>query len=381
MNRLLALTVVPICAIALQPRPAQAADYSADSTRGSEVFVLQGCGNCHAVNGVGPQIGPDLGRIADRGFTPATLAATMWNHAPAMWGETRLRSVATPALDGQQAADLFAYFYSLRFFEEPGDAGRGKSLFSSLKCAACHGLTIPNVANPKAPAVSVWTASGDPLEMVETMWTHSSAMRAEMEARKIKLPTLSGQQLADLLVYVRTVQGLPRRTVSFKSGTPEEGQSLFENRTCNHCHSTATGFFSIGLRNETLTDIAADMWNHGNDMRLRSQKFDPGQMRSIAGYIWSRRMLEDGGNPGAGANVFVAKKCATCHNDPSSGAPPLISTNSYFSGASMGSVLTRHGPNMLDKMQEKHLAWPAFSGNEMANLIAYLNTRKSANGR
>ena len=141
MNRLLALTVVPLWAIALQPRPVQAADFSADSTRGSEVFVIQGCGNCHAVNGVGPQIGPDLGRIADRGFTPATLAATMWNHAPAMWGETRLRSVATPALDGQQAADLFAYFYSLRFFEEPGDAGRGKSLFGSLKCAQCHSLT------------------------------------------------------------------------------------------------------------------------------------------------------------------------------------------------------------------------------------------------
>ncbi len=374
MSRLLALTIATLSAIALQ-----AADVSGDSTRGSEVFVLQGCGNCHALNGVGPQIGPDLGRIADRGFTPTTLAATMWNHAPLMWGETKLRGVARPALDEQQAADLFAFFYSLRFFEEPGDAGRGKALFTTRKCSECHGLTTPK--QPDAQAVSQWTAPGDPLEMVETMWNHSSAMRAEMERRNIRLPQLSGQELADLLVYVRSVQGLPRRTAQFHAGSPEEGKALFESKTCVKCHDPATGFFSIGLRNETLTDIAADMWNHGRDMSLRSQTFDAGQMRAIAAYIWSRRLLESGGNPSGGANVFAAKKCTVCHNDPASGAPALTSRGNYFSGATMVSVLTRHGPDMLDKMREKHLPWPTFSGNEMSNLIAYLNTRNLRSGR
>ncbi|HWE48813.1 MAG TPA: c-type cytochrome [Bryobacteraceae bacterium] len=379
MSRLFALTIVPLCAVALTNPSLRAADVSGDSTRGSEVFVLQGCGNCHALNGVGPQIGPDLGRIADRGFTPSTLAATMWNHAPAMWGETRLRSVALPSLSEQQSADLFAFFYGLRFFEEPGDAGRGKSLFGSLKCSECHGLNTPKQADAKA--VTQWTAPGDPLEMVETMWNHSTAMRAEMERRKIKLPQLSGQELADLLVYVRSVQGLPRRTAEFHPGSPEQGKAFFESKTCIQCHDPATGFFAIGLRNETLTDIAADMWNHGRDMSLRGQTFDAGQMRAIASYIWSRRLLETDGNPSSGANVFVSKKCGTCHNDPSSGAPPLTARGNYFSGATMVSVLTRHGPAMLDKMREKHLAWPTFSGNEMANLIAYLNTRDSRNGR
>lgn len=374
MSRLLALTIVPLCAVALQ-----AADVSGDSTRGSEVFVLQGCGNCHALNGVGPQIGPDLGRIADRGFTPSSLAATMWNHAPLMWGETKLRGVARPALDEQQAADLYAFFYSLRFFEEPGDAGRGKALFTSRKCAECHGLTTPKQSD--AQAVSQWTAPGDPLEMVETMWNHSSAMRAEMARRNINLPLLSGQELADLLVYVRSVQGLPRRTVAFHAGTPEQGKALFDSKTCIQCHDPATGFFSIGLRNETLTDIAADMWNHGRDMSLRGQTFDAGQMRAIAAYIWSRRLLETDGSPSGGANVFNAKKCGVCHNDPASGAPALTNRGNYFSGATMVSVLTRHGPDMLDKMREKHLAWPNFSGNEMSNLIAYLNTRNSRSGR
>ena len=132
-----------------------AAAVSADSTRGAQVFELQGCAQCHALNGVGPKTGPDLGLIADRGFTPAALAATMWNHAPGMWVETKLRGVARPAMDEQQAADLFAFFYSLRFFEEPGDAGRGKALFSSRKCAECHGIDEPKTKGVKP--VAEWT--------------------------------------------------------------------------------------------------------------------------------------------------------------------------------------------------------------------------------
>ena len=124
MKRWLAFTVIPLCAAAGSGLRARAAEISADSARGAQVFELQGCSGCHVLNGVDKAIGPDLGRIADRGFTPASLAATMWNHAPAMWVETKLRSVARPTMDEQQATDLFAFFYSLRFFEEPGDAGR-----------------------------------------------------------------------------------------------------------------------------------------------------------------------------------------------------------------------------------------------------------------
>ena len=55
----------------------------------------------------------------------------MWNHAPMMWTAIRENSVRPPDLDEQAAADLFAYFYSVRFFENPGDAGRGKQLFTA----------------------------------------------------------------------------------------------------------------------------------------------------------------------------------------------------------------------------------------------------------
>jgi mono/diheme cytochrome c family protein len=374
MKRLVAFTVIPLFAAALY-----GAGVSADSGRGAQVFELQGCVNCHALNGVGPAIGPDLGRIADRGFTPASLAATMWNHAPQMWGETRLRNVARPALDEQQAADLFAFFYSLRFFEEPGDAARGKSLFASKKCSVCHGVSSTKTSD--AEPVSEWTNAGDPLELVETMWNHSTTMRAQMARRNIKLPQVSGQDLADLLVYVRSVQGQPRRGGVFHSGSPEAGEALFKAKTCAECHDAGTSFFSIGLQHETLTDVAADMWNHGLDMSLRGQTFESGQMRAIAAYIWSRRLIEGDSNTHSGSNVFVTKKCSVCHDDPAGGAPSLAVKGQFISSATMVSVLTRHGPEMLDKMREKHLAWPRFSEGEMADLISYLNVRTGRNAR
>jgi cytochrome c553 len=93
-----------------------AASVAADSTRGETLFTSLSCVECHSINGVGGNIAPDLGRRIDRNFTVASLASTMWNHAPTMWAAMRERDIRIGDLDEQAAADLFAYFYSARFF-------------------------------------------------------------------------------------------------------------------------------------------------------------------------------------------------------------------------------------------------------------------------
>ena len=118
-----------------------AAAVAADSERGAALFATLPCVQCHSVNGKGGTAAPDLGARGDRDFTPASLAATMWNHAPAMWASMRSRAIRAGDLNEQGAADLFAFFYSARFFEKPGDAGRGKRLFSANHCPECHSLT------------------------------------------------------------------------------------------------------------------------------------------------------------------------------------------------------------------------------------------------
>src|SRR5436305_2173563 len=136
-----------------------------DSRRGARVFENQQCIHCHAVNGRGGKMGLDLGRSVSRSYTPARLASTMWNHAPVMWGAIEASRIKMPRLAPRDAADLFAFFYSTRFFDSPGDAARGKATFDEAHCGQCHGIhglraasAIPN-AN--------WRQLGDPILIVQ----------------------------------------------------------------------------------------------------------------------------------------------------------------------------------------------------------------------
>jgi cytochrome c5 len=205
-------------------------------------------------------------------------------------------------------------------------------------------------------------------------------MRDEMARNNIRLPQLKGQDLADLLVYTRRAAGRTRPAPVFQAQSSDQGKALFDSKRCVSCHGTPARFLAERLRAETLTDMAADMWNHGINLSLRDTKFAPGEMRQIATYLWFSRAIEGAGEAGRGARIFTAKKCAVCHDDPSSGAPSLAgraANGPSVSAATMISTLTRHGPAMLEKIQEKHLSWPHFSADEMSGLIAYLNTREA----
>jgi len=362
-----AIVLLSISAMALH-----AATVAADSARGAALFETLSCAQCHSINGKGGTAAPDLGRRIDRDFTPASLAATMWNHAPAMWASMRDRNIRAGDLNEQAAADLFAYFYSARFFEKPGDAGRGKNLFSSKHCAECHGLT--DTKFPGAKPASQWQSIGEPMALVNALWNHAATMRQEFAKRKLSWPVLSAQDLTDMLVYLRNLPsaGNAAARVEITSGT--NGQTLFDSKGCAACHSGKAALGSR-LKGKTLTDIAVAMWNHEPRMPSAPAPLELDEMRDITSYLWAEQFFKDQGNSAAGARVFTANRCATCHNDASSGAPKLAGVGRSYTAATMVSVLWHHGPQMLDQMKTKGIAWPRFDGLEMANLVAYLNAQ------
>jgi mono/diheme cytochrome c family protein len=358
--------------LAMSAAAAHAAVVEADSARGAALFQSLACVQCHSVNGEGGRTGPDLGRLVDRDFTPAALAATMWNHAPTMWASMRANAIRSGDLDEQGAADLFAYFYSTRFFERPGDAARGKRVLER-GCARCHGLTSP--VEPGAPPVSQWTKVNTPFELVAAMWNHLPRMRAAAVSKGVVLPQLSAQDFEDLLVYVRHLPGLRSAEAGFRTTSGTEGQALFKSKGCGGCHQTGSVLGSR-IQGKTLTEIAAGMWNHGPSMSAAGApptRLEPDEMRELLSYLWARQFFEGSGDAARGRRVFSAKGCAGCHANPASGAPPLPGSGRRFSGAFMVSALWRHGPAMLESMRAKGTPWPRFDGREMSDVIAYLN--------
>lgn len=345
-----------------------AATIPADSARGAALFETLSCVQCHSVNGKGGAgtsrtSAPDLGRRIDRNFTPASLAATMWNHAPAMWASMRARGIRVGDLNDQAAADLFAYFYSVRFFEKPGDAGRGKRLFASKHCAECHSPT------------DSWESIGQPMALVSAMWNHATTMREQFTKKRLSWSEMTTQDLADMLVYLRGLPSARNAAARIEITGGANGQALFESKGCAACHSSKIPLASR-LKGETLTDIAVAMWNHEPRMPAVPVPLSLDEMREIVSYLWTDQFFEDQGSPAAGERVFASKRCAVCHNDPSSGAPKLAGSGRSYSAATMVSALWHHGPQMLDQMKTKGIAWPRLDGPQMANLVAYLNGRK-----
>jgi mono/diheme cytochrome c family protein len=360
-----------IAAGALAASLALAGTPAGDARRGEELFSSQGCIQCHSLNGKGGRAAPDLAKRIDRNYTPTVMASLMWNHGPDMWAAMKAQGITTPHLTPEQAADLFAYFVSARYFEQPGDAGRGKAVFAAKHCGDCHGLTESKAEG--APPVAKWDSLADPILLADQMWNHGSRMKEAFSARGLTRPTFTRQELTDMLLYLRNLpeaRGVPSQ---FEFAGGNDGAKLFQSKGCAECHATRVPL-EDRLRNMTLTEIAAEMWNHQPLMKQPPIQLTPDEMRQIIGYLWARQYFRGTGSPERGKAVFAAKQCATCHNDPASGAPKLAKGKNAYSDITMVSTLWGHGPQMYGLMTQKKIPWPRFTAVQMSDLIAYLNS-------
>ncbi|HLJ47099.1 MAG TPA: c-type cytochrome [Bryobacteraceae bacterium] len=350
--------------------------YAADSKHGAVVFAEQQCVSCHASFG-GANSPMDLSRRLDRSYTPAALTSLMWNHAPVMWSVMARQGIAVPKLSESDAADLFAYFYASHFFEKPGEAERGKALFTAKHCASCHALSAGG--SSVGPPVAEWKALTDPTTLIARMFDHASQMSKAMERRNIPWPELTAQDMTDLLVYLQNLPQTRTQTLQFEMPAPQGGAALLREKGCENCHTDQRALERL-VGDSTLTDVAAAMWNHA-PLMVKSPATAPAQvsdaeMRTILSYIWARQFFSPNGDAARGQKVFESQKCGSCHNNQSSGAPALTRAGTPFSTVRMVSILWAHGPAMLAKMKDRNISWPRLSPNDMSNLIAYLNTRQ-----
>jgi mono/diheme cytochrome c family protein len=344
--------------------------WAADARNGALVLEQQGCQRCHPVRGLGlehetPQVAPDLGGRLAPTYGPHTLASALWNHTPAMWAEFTANGVAPPNATESDWQDLFAYLYSLQFFEPPGEVGRGKQVLESKRCTGCHSLS--NAPNGRAPSVQNWAHMDDPVVLVYQLWNHASSMKSTFKRNKIEWKMMTGRDLVDLTAYVQNVQSLVPNG-EFSLPAPETGKPLFD-ANCGLCHRD-TMSLAMKLRNKTWMDIGADIWNHSQKMptvRLVS----PDDMRKLLAYVWQ---LQYDGPPGSrvlGQKAFVDKGCIECHQGPLGNGKRITAFS--IVAAAWGPTRAAH-----HLMLEKGTPWPNLSPADVSNLVAYLNSRSPA---
>ncbi len=355
---------------------------------GSRVFRVKGCAQCHAVNGVGGGIGPDLARIPrPRSFYD--LAAALWNHFPRMARQMRRIKISRPHLYPRETADLIAFLYTLNYFDPPGDLKAGQRLFVEKRCVVCH--QVGGTGGVVGPNLDFLKQYGSPIFVATAMWNHGPAMAEAMRARGITRPTFKGSELLDLIAHLKSASPAPvEEPLYVLPGRAEEGRQLFGEKQCRVCHSVRGKGGEVGPDlaerglHRSLTEFAASMWNKTpamlQVMKARGillPQLRPQEMADIVAYLYSVRYFAEPGDPQQGSALVADKGCLKCHSLRGKGgetAGDLARPKRLLSPAAVVSVMWNHALVMEEQTGVEKRSWPQFSSKEMANLVSYLQS-------
>lgn len=242
-------------------------DEPGDAKTGKVLFAEKHCIQCHRVGRAGGRAGPRLDRIP-RGSPPLRIAQDLWNHGPAMVSSMRQIGLDVPEFQGTEILDLFAYLRNqgqpggARAFRTAGEPQRGRRLFVSKGCGACH--AVFGKGGGIGPDLGRAELRGSVTQLAGSMWNHWSAMSQAMAELGMAPPTFQGDELADMFAYLFQ---------SRYDGPPVErgsGATVYREKGCAGCHGErregAIGPALVGLAGEAKERVFERMWNHAPQM-------------------------------------------------------------------------------------------------------------------
>jgi cytochrome c2 len=361
-----------------------------DATRGWRVFSEKGCIRCHSMGPQGTMMAPDLSKTPSSHLSAAGLAAEMWNHAPGMWEKITAKSIEFKSINETQMADLFAFLYVMRYMDGPGDPAKGQEVMERKRCTECHG--IGERKGTVAPDLALWAGFTNPILWIQMMWNHAPVMKKEMDKMGIPWPKLAGNDVVNIIAYVRSLKPSEEK-VFLAPGDPVEGKKLFSQESCDRCHAIrgkgGTTGPDLGMQKKdsppTLSRLAGLMWDHFPEMfremerqNIKVPELTAKDMANITAYLFSIRYFDPVGNAVAGKKLFQDRRCYVCHHSRKEAAgkkegPNLVKLKGMVSPIYMAMALWNHGPKMIQKMKEKNIRWQRITDKELINLMEYLN--------
>jgi cytochrome c2 len=159
----------------------------ASADTGRVVFLTKGCAGCHPG-----------GRRRESGASRASMAsisAALWNHAFANENNH-------PVLSYDEISALVGYAWAR---EGQGNVRRGRRIFASKKCTACHEDAAAGSDGSKI-ALSGRRELG-PVSILTALGSHGPGVKAEMSRKGIAWPHFAGSEMSDLAAYLEIRKG------------------------------------------------------------------------------------------------------------------------------------------------------------------------------
>lgn len=171
------------------------------------------------------------------------------------------------------------------------------------------------------------------------------------------------------------------------------GAQVFGSKGCVKCHAinglggTEGPDLARFPRARTFYDLATAMWNHRPSMVQRMRELGIEQPHlteqetgDLIAFLYALDYFDPAGDVGRGEELFSDKHCIVCHQVRGVGGvvgPDLASRGQFMAPIQVAAAMWNHGPAMSEAMEARGIGRPRFTGGELNDLIAYLESDSS----
>ena len=117
------------------------------------------------------------------------------------------------------------------------------------------------------------------------------------------------------------------------------------------------------------------MWAAMKQQGVKKGDMTPEKAADLFAYFVSARYFEKPGDAARGKQAFADRHCADCHgitSSPVAAAPPVVKWESLADPVVLAQQMWNHGPKMRAEFAKKKLAWGKLTGQELTDMLVYL---------